>query len=284
MENITAVNDFSSLESLYRLGLALGVGLFIGLEREWRGKEAGLRTFGFTALLCALGGMLGESYGLLAVALTAVLIIFLNWQSIRSDQGAELTTSAALLVTALTGVLCGLGHKITPAAVAVVTAGLLAWKERLAVFSHKLTAAELRSAILLAVLTFAIYPALPTSAIDPWGLIIPRAAWMTVILIAAIGFVNYMLWKIFWRKRNRAHWLLRWSRQQHRGRGRTCHQRRSLRRATQRCGLPRRPPRYGRDGFKKWNCHCGLEHSSAPLSGFSTRFDLDHVRCVCFDK
>ena len=25
--------------------LALLVGLFVGLEREWRGKEAGLRTF-----------------------------------------------------------------------------------------------------------------------------------------------------------------------------------------------------------------------------------------------
>jgi len=94
-------------------------------------------------------------------------------------------------------VLCGLGQNITPAAIAVVTAGLLAWKERLAVFSHKLTAAELRSAILLAILTFAIFPALPTTAIDPWGLIVPRAAWTTVILIASIGFANYLLWKIF---------------------------------------------------------------------------------------
>ena len=32
---------------------------------------------------------------------------------------------------------------------------------------------------------------------DPWGLIAPRAAWVTVILIAAIGFVNYLLWKVF---------------------------------------------------------------------------------------
>jgi hypothetical protein len=37
--------------TLTRLVLALGVGLFVGPEREWRGHEAGLRTFGFAALL-----------------------------------------------------------------------------------------------------------------------------------------------------------------------------------------------------------------------------------------
>ena len=96
---------------------------------------------------------------------------------------------------ALTGVTCGLGHRFTPAAVAVVTAGLLAWKERLASFSHRLTAEELRSAILLGLLAFAIFPVLPTAPMDPWGLVYPRAAFTTVLLIAALGFVNYVLLK-----------------------------------------------------------------------------------------
>ena len=43
------------LPTLIRLALALGIGLFVGLEREWRGKEAGLRTFGFAGLLGGLG-------------------------------------------------------------------------------------------------------------------------------------------------------------------------------------------------------------------------------------
>ena len=38
------------LPTLMRLALALALGLFVGLERERRGKEAGLRTFGFAAL------------------------------------------------------------------------------------------------------------------------------------------------------------------------------------------------------------------------------------------
>ena len=56
---------------------------------------------------------------------------------------------------------------------------------------------ELRSAILLAILSFIIYPVLPTHAIDPWGLIEPQTTWATVILIASLGFVNYVLWKIY---------------------------------------------------------------------------------------
>ena len=189
------VSRWPAFETLSRVLLALGVGLFVGLEREWRGKEAGLRTFAFVALLGALGALLGTPFALAAIGGTAILILVLNWSSIRAGQGIELTTSAALLVMTVTGVTCGLGHRFTPAAVAVITAGLLAWKERLASFSHRLTAEELRSAILLGVLAFAIFPVLPTEPVDPWKLVYPRAAFTTVLLIAALGFVNYVLLK-----------------------------------------------------------------------------------------
>jgi uncharacterized membrane protein (DUF4010 family) len=196
VDAIPHVAAWPAFQTLSRVTLALAVGLFVGLEREWRGKEAGLRTFGFAALLGALGGLLGPAFAITSLALLGVLVGFLNWQSLRADKGAELTTSAALLVTGFTGIMCGLGHRVTPAAVAVVSAGLLAWKERLAGFSHRLTAEELRSAILLSVLAFGIYPVLPDHPVDPWGLIAPRAVLVTVILIAAIGFANYVLWKV----------------------------------------------------------------------------------------
>jgi uncharacterized membrane protein (DUF4010 family) len=50
---------------------------------------------------------------------------------------------------------------------------------------------------MLAILAFAIYPVLPAHPLDPWHIVDPRAAWLTVVLIAAIGFVNYILWKLF---------------------------------------------------------------------------------------
>lgn len=189
--------EWPYLQILLRLGLSLALGLLIGLERERRGKEAGLRTFGFICLLGALGGSMGTAFGLLILALVGVLMVLLNLQTLRAGQGTELTTSAAMLVTAVAGMLCGQGHTVTPAAVMVLATALLAWKERLAGFSMGLSEGELRSALLLAILAIVIYPALPAGAVGPWHLIEPREAWVTVILIAGIGSVNYVLWKIY---------------------------------------------------------------------------------------
>jgi uncharacterized membrane protein (DUF4010 family) len=191
------LSEWPYLPTLVRLALALAIGLFVGVERERRGKDSGLRTFGFAALLGGLGGLLGDNYALLSLSLLGVLIVFLNLHTLLADQGTELTTSAALLVIGFAGVLCGQGHTLTPAALAVITAALLAWKEPLAGFSLGLSEVELRSAILLGILAVVIYPALPPGTVDPWGVVEPRTAWVTVILIAGIDFVNYLLWKLY---------------------------------------------------------------------------------------
>jgi len=125
------------------------------------------------------------------------MVCFLNWRQLKLHQTLALTTSAAFLIVGFAGVLCGQGHTFTPVAVAAMTAALLAWKEPISGFAVGLSDLELRSAILLAILSFIIYPVLPTHAIDPWGLIEPQTTWATVILIAALGFVNYVLWKIY---------------------------------------------------------------------------------------
>lgn len=197
MQGFLGTANWPPLVSLYRVLLALGIGMFVGLEREWRGKEAGLRTFGFAALLGALGGLLGEAYAIVSICLLGILVFILNWQSLKTHNNTVLTTSIALLVTGVIGVLCGVGHTVTPAAVGVIAAGLLAWKERLAVFSHNLTAEEVRSGILLAILAFVIYPLLPATPVDRWGLVVPKTEFVTVIIIALIGLINYILMKIF---------------------------------------------------------------------------------------
>lgn len=185
------------LPAIERMALALGLGLFVGLEREWRRKEAGLRTFGLSALITCVGGMLGIEYSITSIILVALLVIFMNVQTLITKKSTILTTSAALLVTGYVGLLSGQGHSLTPVALAIMTAALLAWKERLADFSHVLTSSELRAAILMGILAFVIYPGLPEGKIDPSGLIDLRTAWVTVILIAAMGFANYILLKIY---------------------------------------------------------------------------------------
>lgn len=197
MDTFASAPTFPYLPTLLRLTLALALGLFIGLERERRGKEAGLRTFGFAALLGGIGGLLGETFAVLGLGLLSILVVFLNWATLRAGEGLELTTSAALIVTGFIGLMAGQGHTFTPVTVAVASAALLAWKERLAGFSLGLSELELRSAILLGILAFIVYPVLPETPLDPWGLVEPRTAWLTVILIAAIGFGNYILLKVY---------------------------------------------------------------------------------------
>jgi uncharacterized membrane protein (DUF4010 family) len=51
--------------------------------------------------------------------------------------------------------------------------------------------------VLLAILAFVVFPVLPPGTVDPWSLLNPREAWVTVILIASLGFGNYLLFKIY---------------------------------------------------------------------------------------
>jgi uncharacterized membrane protein (DUF4010 family) len=183
--------------TLMRLALASAIGLFIGIERERRRKEAGLRTFAFAALLGGVGGLLGDRFALLALGLIGILVILLNVETIHTGEGAEITTSAALMVTGFAGVLAGQGHTFTPTVLGIATAALLAWKQPLAGFSVALTESEFRSAVLLAMVAFVVFPVLPTGSVDPWHLVEPRTAWVTVILIAALGFTNYVLLKLY---------------------------------------------------------------------------------------
>ena len=69
------------------------------------------------------------------------------------------------------------------------------------------------SMILLAILAFVVYRVLPTGSLDPWALVEPRAAWVTVILIATLGFTNYVLLKLYG-TRDRARGPSRWAGEQ----------------------------------------------------------------------
>jgi uncharacterized membrane protein (DUF4010 family) len=74
---------------------------------------------------------------------------------------------------------------------------LLAWKTELSRFAGGLQPSEIRSAVLLGLIGFVIYPVLPNNYIDPWQLFNPRDAWISVIAIAGIGFVNYVFLRVY---------------------------------------------------------------------------------------
>jgi uncharacterized membrane protein (DUF4010 family) len=64
-------------------------------------------------------------------------------------------------------------------------------------FAGGLQMTEIRSAVLLGLIGFVIYPTLPNRYVDPWQLFNPRDAWISVIAIALIGFVNYVFLRAY---------------------------------------------------------------------------------------
>jgi len=184
-------------EIAFKAGLSAGIGLLVGLEREWSRKEIGVRTFAIGGLLGMLASLLESEYvlgGLLAILL---LVIFLNVHSLLKDRSLELTTSICLVVVFFLGALVGNSHYFTAATSAIVMLLLLSWKPELERFAGSLRPEEIRSAVLLCLLSVVIFPLLPDHVVDRWNLINPRQFWLIVVVIAGIGFLNYALLRVY---------------------------------------------------------------------------------------
>jgi putative Mg2+ transporter-C (MgtC) family protein len=129
------MTDFTQLADLsIRLAAATVVGGTIGLNRDMHGKPAGLRMLGLVALGAALATVsvagFSNSPAFPADALSRVIqgvlagVGFLGAGVIMHDEGGNvhrLNTAASVWVTAVIGVVCGLGEWI----VALVGAGLV---------------------------------------------------------------------------------------------------------------------------------------------------------------
>jgi uncharacterized membrane protein (DUF4010 family) len=194
---IEGITRFPPDAVAFKVVIALGIGMLVGFERESASKDAGIRTFALTALLGTVSVLISPSYGLTAMVGVIVMIALLNIRSLLANRVLEITTSAALLVTYALGVLIGLGHTFTPVASAILMTLLLSWKMELRKFAGGVTVAELRSAVLLGLIGLVIYPVLPDRFVDRWQLVNLRQAWITVVVIAGIAFVNYVLLRLY---------------------------------------------------------------------------------------
>jgi uncharacterized membrane protein (DUF4010 family) len=180
-----------------KMAVAVGIGMLVGLEREWSNKDVGIRTFAIVSLLGMLAAIVDPHIAITGLIGVFLLIVAMNGRSILTTRSLEITTSAALIAIYLLGMLVGLGHVFTPVAGAIVITMLLAWKTELSRFAGGLQPSEIRSAVLLGLIGFVIYPTLPNRYIDPWNLFNPSDAWISVIAIAGIGFANYVLLRMY---------------------------------------------------------------------------------------
>lgn len=183
--------------------LALGLGLLVGLQREWsKSGIAGIRTFPLITILGALSGVLAARVGgwTVAAALLAVtaMLVIGNLAGLRAgstDPG--LTTEAAVLVMFAVGVAVSQGL-VGPAV--VVTGGvavLLQWKRELHSFVARIEEAELRAVSRLMLIGLVILPALPDRDMGPYGVLNPFEVWLMVVLIVSISLAAYVTYRLF---------------------------------------------------------------------------------------
>jgi len=185
-------------ELLQSLGVALGLGLLVGLQREWEhNRLAGLRTFAFVSLFGALSAMLAQTHGgwVIAAALVAMAAITVPGYlaSLREkDADPGLTTEVALLVMFATGAITMLGHHM----IAVVVAGsvmvLLQGKKPLHQMVHKIGENDLREIARLVLIGLVILPVLPNKSYGYAGVMNPFSIWLMVVLIVGISLAAYL--------------------------------------------------------------------------------------------
>ncbi|PSQ08361.1 MgtC/SapB transporter [Halobacteriales archaeon QS_6_71_20] len=185
-----------------RLALAATLGLFLGLEREWSEKAAGIRTFSLTSLaggvftLLAGHETLGEGLLVVGGVLVVVQGTLLAVRGLRAggEASLSLTTSVSLLAAYGVGALVAAAYVLEGVTVAVLSAGLLVLKRELHSFAGDLSRTELRSMTEFAVLAFVVFPVLPAGERVVFGVPLePRVAWLMVVTVAGIGMVNYAL-------------------------------------------------------------------------------------------
>lgn len=184
-------------QTWYRLGIALGIGLLIGIERERRkGRgsvraEAGMRTFAVVALLGAVTVLLGGEL-LLAVAIcgVAVLAAIGYHRGLKDDPG--MTTEIALILTLLLGALA-MHQPPLAAALGAGVAILLAARSRMHHFARRvLTEREFNDALVLAAATLVVLPLIPDRHIGPFEAINPHTTWAIVVLMLGIGAAGHI--------------------------------------------------------------------------------------------
>lgn len=193
-----------SLEQIFlKLGIALGLGLLVGMQRERVHTElAGIRTFALLTVLGAVSGLLGVYAvvaGGLGVALLLVVGNLVQPEIKEADPG--LTTEVAALLMYGVGAYLTAGKQDYVNAVAIAVGGatalLLHFKAPMHTFVARIGEKDVTAIMQFVLIALVIFPVLPDQAYDPFGVLNPHQVWLMVVLIVGINLGGYVCYKLF---------------------------------------------------------------------------------------
>jgi len=191
-----------SLDNLYPLLLALGLGLLIGIERErlkgegTNRKFAGIRTFTIASLLGYIS-MSSGSLILFALAVCVVSIFCILGYQFNKDKDPGLTTEISLVLTCFLGGMSLINMSVT-ASVGVALAFLLRIKPHIHYFvKQTLSETELDHLLLFVVILLGIFPFVPDVYLGPYSAFNPKKILTLMLVMMSISSASYILIRLF---------------------------------------------------------------------------------------
>ena len=195
----------------FRFGIALVIGILVGLQREYSYDEedkpserrfAGVRTFallglaGCTAAFAA--ELLASPWAFIGLILPLGGLIAIAYYVTASRGSIGMTTETAAFITVLAGALAYWEEQALAVALGVVTTTLLSFKLELHRFAERISREDVIAMLKFAIITAIILPVLPNQSFweAPFDVLNPYKIWLMVVLISGIGFLGYILVKL----------------------------------------------------------------------------------------
>ncbi|PXX25275.1 MgtC/SapB family protein [Arenibacter sp. ARW7G5Y1] len=193
---------------LTTLGIAFGLGLLVGLQREKANSElAGVRTFTLIAILGVLSGFLSRDYQnpfilpVLGIALTSLLVAanFIKIKVFANPDVGQTTEVAALMMFAI-GAYLVMGDRVLGIILGASMSVLLYVKERLHNFIDKLQEKDLAAIMTFAGISLVVLPILPNKTYGPYNVLNPQNIWLMITLIVGLSVLGYFIYKFVGKK------------------------------------------------------------------------------------
>ncbi|HEX2569614.1 MAG TPA: MgtC/SapB family protein [Polyangia bacterium] len=189
-----------------QLGISVGLGLLVGLERQRSSRIAGFRTFPLLSLFGSLCGLLARAFGgwivlggLFAVVVAMVLGNLIEVRNGDGHAGPGITTEAAMLTMYGLGAWVVVGSPLVAIVVGGTVAVLLQAKAPLHRLAGALGEGDLTAIMRFVLVAFIILPVLPNRAYGPFQVLNPHVIWLMVVLIVGVSLAGYIAYRLFGR-------------------------------------------------------------------------------------
>ena len=191
------------LELAARLGLALGMAVFMGLalesvyKREPRTAPGGIRTFPLLAILGTLLYLIdAPSLLLFAVGLVAIAVwlhALLQRQSVQGEERPTLVVATANLIAYALGPVALSQPAWIVVSAAVISVLLIESRETLHRLVQRVATDEVFTLGKFLILVGIILPLVPDKPIVSWTPITPLQVWLALLAVSTLSYLSYLL-------------------------------------------------------------------------------------------